>query len=114
MNILKTTVAALIAGTLVSSACLPIRAMAAEQQPAPVGSEGIPSASSWSLLPLPLQLNLVEAAESDVPAKRMNCRAGHLYSQHDVVGDPESCIKGMANFSTGGFVTGGFVTGVSP
>jgi hypothetical protein len=114
MNILKTTVAALVAGTLVGSACLPIRAMADEQQPAAIGSEEMASASSWSLLALPLQLNLVGAAQSDVPAKRTNCRAGHLYSQHDVVGDPESCIKGMATFGTGASTVGSIATGVSP
>lgn len=110
MNILRTTVAALVAGTLAGSACLPIRAMAADQQTAPIGSEEVAPASSGSLLSLPLQLNMVGAAQDDVPAKRTNCRAGHLYSQHDVVGDPETCIKGMANFGTGG----GMVTAVSP
>jgi hypothetical protein len=115
MNILKTTVAALVAGTLVGSACLPIRAMADGQQTAPIGSAEVAPASSGSLLALPLQLNLVGAAQRDVPANHTNCRAGHLYSQHDVVGDPESCIKGMATFGTGGsMVGGGTVTGVSP
>ena len=101
MNILRTSVAALVVGTLVGSACLPIRAMAAEQQTA-IGSEEVATPSSRSLLSLPLQLNMVGAVQREVPANRTNCRAGHLYSQHDVVGDPESCIKGMANFGTGG------------
>ena len=110
MNILRTTVAVLVAGTLAGSACLPIRAMAADQQTAPIGAEEVEPVSSGSLLSLPLQLNLVGATQHDVPANHTNCRAGHLYSQHDVVGDPESCIKGMANFGTGG----GMATSVSP
>ena|SRR5438105_1868413 len=102
MNIFRTTVAAFVAGTLVGTACLPIRAMAAEQQTPPIGSEEVARATSQSLLSLPLQLNMVGAAQRDMPGNRTNCRAGHLYSQHDVVGDPDSCIKGMVNFGTGG------------
>jgi hypothetical protein len=29
-----------------------------------------------------------------------NCKAGHVYSQHDIVGDPQACIKGL--FTVGG------------
>ena len=29
-----------------------------------------------------------------------NCKAGHIYSQHDIVGDPQACIKGL--FTVGG------------
>ena len=30
-----------------------------------------------------------------------NCKAGHVYSQHDIVGDPEACIKGLFTVSVG-------------
>src|ERR1700752_710801 len=106
MNILKTTATALFAGTVLISACLPGRVMAAEQEPATVSQAT--TASGWlSALALPLQPKIVGAAQSDVPTPRVNCRAGHLYSQHDVVGDPDSCIKGMANFGTGGGIATG-------
>ncbi len=102
MTILRTTVAALLAGTLIGGTCLPARAMAAEQQTAPIGSEKVAAASSLSLGALQLELSLVGAVPPNVRgADPTNCAAGHLYSQHDVVGDPESCIKGMATFGRG-------------
>ena len=35
------------------------------------------------------------------------CKASHLYSQHDVVGDPEACIKGRLTIGTGSTAIGG-------
>jgi hypothetical protein len=53
---MNTTVAVLVAGTLVGGACLPARAMAVEQQTAPIGSEKVAVASSLSACAPPLQL----------------------------------------------------------
>ena len=33
---------------------------------------------------------------------QMNCKAGHLYSQHDIVGDPQACIMGRVTVTGGG------------
>jgi hypothetical protein len=34
------------------------------------------------------------------PDTERNCKPGHMYSAHDIVGDPQACI--MAGFSVGG------------
>ena len=34
------------------------------------------------------------------------CKAGHLYSQHDVVGDPEACFMGHYSFGSGTTASG--------
>jgi hypothetical protein len=101
MKILRTMTAGLVAGTLLYGACLPTQAMAAGPQAAPNSSDPLP-ASSLSLLALPLQLNMVGAVQRELPANAINCKAGNLYSQHDVVGDPERCNKSTVNFGTGG------------
>jgi len=101
MKILQTAAAGLVAGALLYGACLPMQAMAAGPQAAPNSSDPLP-ASSLSPLALPLQLNMVGAAQRELPADVINCRAGHLYSQHDVVGDPERCNKNTLNFGNGG------------
>src|ERR1700728_2861544 len=30
-----------------------------------------------------------------------NCKAGHVYSQHDIVGDPQACIMGTLTIGVG-------------
>jgi hypothetical protein len=101
MNILRTATAGLVVGALLYGACLPTQAMAAGPQVAPNSSDPLP-ASSLSPLALPLQLNMVGAVQREAPADVINCRAGNLYSQHDVVGDPERCNRNTVNFGTGG------------
>ena len=105
MNILRTATAGLVAGALLYGICWPTRAMAGRPQAAPSSSAPIP-ASSMSLFDLPLQLNMAGAVQRDLPAEVINCRPGNIYSQHDVVGDPERCDKSIANFGTGGQATG--------
>jgi hypothetical protein len=48
-------------------------------------------------------LNSVPTGTSNDPPKPENhCKPGHLYSQHDVVGDPETCIMGRYTVPGGG------------
>jgi hypothetical protein len=44
--------------------------------------------------------------DTDLHQQRTNCKSPQLYSQHDVVGDPEACIMGQFNLP-GGFTAGG-------
>jgi hypothetical protein len=37
---------------------------------------------------------------------KSKCGASHLYSQHDVVGDPEACIKGRYAIGNGSTAVG--------
>jgi hypothetical protein len=65
-----------------------------------VASPAVVIAQANSPLSVPVSLlepsSALQAARQDPD----NCKAGHLYSQHDIVGDPQSCIKGL--FTVGG------------
>ena len=42
---------------------------------------------------------------TDVRKPENHCKPSQLYSQHDVVGDPEACIMGRFTLGTGGTVS---------
>lgn len=44
--------------------------------------------------------------DSDPRQPKNQCNASHLYSQHDVVGDPEACIMGRYIIGNGSPVMG--------
>ncbi len=106
MNIVKTTAAALMSGLLIGAAWMPAwpatgatpASINAEVMPAKSVVASLPAAPSW-LDPSP-----VDAAQRK---DRTNCKAGQLYSQHDVVGDPEACIMGALTISGGDTIVGG-------
>jgi hypothetical protein len=56
------------------------------------------------------QLSILSSVFTDAasaPRKRdTQCRASQIYSQHDVVGDPEACIMNRATFGGGAPATG--------
>jgi hypothetical protein len=47
---------------------------------------------------------MTESAKHEAKAP---CKAPYLYSQHDVVGDPEACFMGQATFGTRAIGTSG-------
>jgi hypothetical protein len=94
MNIFKTTAVALMSSLLIGAASMPAWS-ATGATPAPIGAdvmlaknvmESPVAARSW-LDPSP-----VDSTPHQNPSK---CKAGHAYSQHDTVGDPQACIMGI-------------------
>jgi hypothetical protein len=93
MNIVKTTAVALMSSLLIGAACMPAWS-ATGADPAPINADvmlaknvtgSLPASRSW-LNPSPVPT----APRQD----QTNCKAGHVYSQHDIVGDPQACIMG--------------------
>ena len=74
-------------------AAMPVNDMA-------VASPAVVIARAIDSLSVPVSLlepsSALQAARQDPD----NCKAGHVYSQHDIVGDPQACIKGL--FTVGG------------
>jgi len=94
MRILKATTAALVLG-LVSGASLPAWS-------APSGSKVLPVAEATPANPVVQAPNSVlgapEFPQIRIQPKVLNkCKAGHIYSAHDIVGDPETCIMGSVS-----------------
>ena len=89
MNIVKTTAAALISSVLIGAASMPAWASSATQQPinkvllTKSVAGPLLAARSW-FDPSP-----VDAAPRQ---DATNCKAGNIYSEHDIVGDQQSCI----------------------
>jgi len=90
MNIFKTTAAAVISGLVIGTApawagTVDSRSVLATAQVISSSSSAPPGIAdrSW----------LEPSAANARPKASRNCsRPGQVYSQHDVVGDPESCI----------------------
>ncbi len=103
MNTFKTAAAAVIAGLLIGTASRPAwsgtHATEAATEASTIDAEVMPAQSkAGSLLASPSWLY---ASRADVTSRqdRTNCKVGHIYSRHDVVGDPEACIMGALNAS---------------
>jgi hypothetical protein len=105
MNIVKTASVAIISGlVMVSAASISARAavtgsgsVKAEVASAADRSPATDVEHSW-LMP----------SAANQRHESMNCKPGHIFSQHDVVGDPESCIM------QGVTLPGGIGTAVAP
>jgi len=99
MNTLKTIAAALISILLVRTASVPASPASASSQTTAAAENALPASSNY-LAPAALvdQLARIAPAASTKPSN--NCRPGHIYSEHDMVGDPDSCI--MQGASVGG------------
>ena len=99
MNTLKTTAAALISFLLIGTALLAGSMASAGTQTTAVAETALPASSNY-LAPAALvdQLARIAPAASTKPSN--NCRPGHIYSEHDMVGDPDSCI--MQGVTAGG------------
>src|ERR1700751_1820468 len=74
------------------------------EQVAPTKAQVMPASSSNTLLGL---LNSVLTGTDPTPRQPKNqCKASHMYSQHDVVGDPEACIMGRYTIGSGSSAVG--------
>jgi hypothetical protein len=92
MKILKTTTVALISGLLMSGAGVPAWSATAVGQGSTVAqasSTNTAVQSATSILSSP-EFPRVRSR----PNAMNNCRPGHMYSAHDIVGDPQTCIMG--------------------
>src|SRR5437016_5065093 len=92
MKILKMTAAAVMSSLVIGSASMPAWSVTTGTQSVTAAVDVVPSSNfvssgvverSW----------LEPSAANARPKATTNCRPGHVYSQHDIVGDPESCIK---------------------
>jgi hypothetical protein len=100
MKILKTSVAAVISSLVIGSAAIPAWSGTTTTQSVTAAVEMVASNNaapakdadrSW----------LEPSAANARPKATTNCKPGHLYSQHDVVGDPESCVKQVVTLGVG-------------
>jgi len=75
------------------------------EQAAPVEAQVMPanpqSNSLFSVIG-----SILTATDPGPPQPDSQCKASHLYSQHDVVGDPESCIRGQYTMGNGSMAVG--------
>ncbi len=93
-NIFKTTAAAVISGLLLGAASMPAWPATYATEASAIEAEVMP-AKVTAAAPMPAP-RLLDASRSDVSSRRdrTNCKAGHIYSRHDIVGDPGACIMG--------------------
>jgi hypothetical protein len=89
MNSVKTTAAAFISSVLIGTAAMPAWATRATQQPI---DEVLLTKSVAG--PLPAARSWFDPSPVDTAPRQdaTNCKAGNIYSQHDIVGDRQSCI----------------------
>ena len=95
MRIAAVVTSVLVIGTSVPGwAAMPINDM-------PVGSSPVVIALANG--PLSLPVSSLEPSPALQAARQSpdNCKAGHVYSQHDIVGDPQACIKGLFTVGVG-------------
>ena len=98
MNIVKTASVAIISGlVMVSVASISARAAMTSSGSvnAEVASVADPSPAAN------VEHNWLMPSTANQRHESMTCKPGHIFSQHDVVGDPESCIMQGAGFAPG-------------
>jgi hypothetical protein len=103
MSILKTTAAMLVSGLLIGAAGPAWSASAQQSQ-----QLSTPSAAAQTSNDSPLVLSIlgmiIPQVEHELPPDvhpQPTCKAGQLYSQHDVVGDPQSCFVNAVDAPSG-------------
>jgi hypothetical protein len=103
MDTLKKTAVVVISGLFISAAALPAR-FASAQEPAPINAQVQPAGTADHSL-----LAILGSVVSESPRHQAKapCKSPYLYSQHDVVGDPEACFMGQATFGSGATATSG-------
>ena len=94
MKILRTTAAAVVSSFLMGGACIP--------------AWSAPTSQGLTVAQATMSKTTVESAitvlgspefsrlDGRSDAKR-NCKPGHMYSAHDIVGDPQACIMGSVS-----------------
>jgi hypothetical protein len=74
-------------------------------QAAPVDAQVMPANPNGNTM-LGMSNSVLTGTDPDPGQPKSQCKASHLYSQHDVVGDPEACIKGSYTFGNGSMAIG--------
>jgi hypothetical protein len=92
MNILKMSAAAVISSLVIGSASIPAWAGTTGAQSVSAAAEVVTS-NEFAPAAVTERSWLEPSGANSRPTAANNCRPGHVYSQHDIVGDPESCIK---------------------
>ena len=99
MSILKTSAVMLVSGLLIGAARPAWSASARQSQ-----QLSTPSAAAQTINDSPLVLSIlgmnIPQVEHEVQTQP-HCKAGQLYSQHDVVGDPQSCFVNVVDAPSG-------------
>jgi hypothetical protein len=88
MRIVKTAVAVFAGGLLLGAGSGPAWPASAEPAPQTAQVDTVPRSDSNSLLGM---INSV-LIRSEIHQGQVSCQATKLYSQHDVVGDQQSCF----------------------
>ena len=69
-------------------------------QAAPTNAQVMPANSTSNML-LEMLKPAWAGTDTSLRQPKDRCKASHLYSQHDVVGDPEACIMGRYTIGNG-------------
>jgi hypothetical protein len=94
MKIVRTTAAAVISGLLISGASMAAWSAPANQE-LTVAQATVPQTGTESAISV---LGSPKFARPDSgPSAQRNCKPGHMYSAHDIVGDPRACIMGSVS-----------------
>jgi hypothetical protein len=97
MSILKTTAAVLVSGLLIGAVGPASSASAQQsQQPSTPSAAAQTSNSSPAVLSI-LGMIIIPQVEHEVS----QCQTSLVYSQHDVVGDPQSCFANVVDAPSG-------------
>lgn len=91
MKILKMSAAAVISSLVIGSASIPAWAGTTGAQSVTASVE-VATVNEFAPSAVAERSWLEPSAANARPKVTNNCRPGHVYSQHDLVGDPESCI----------------------
>ena len=75
------------------------------EQAAPTNAQVMPAGPSGNTL-LGLLNSVLTGTDPGPREPKNECGASHLYSQHDVVGDPEACIMGRYTIGNGSTAIG--------
>ena len=75
------------------------------EQAAPTNAQVMPANPNGNTL-LGMWNRVLTATDPAPRQPKSQCKASHLYSQHDVVGDPEACIKGTYTIGNGSTAIG--------
>jgi hypothetical protein len=94
MSILKTTAAVLVSGLLIGAAG-PASSASAQQSQQPSTPSAAAQKSNSSPSVLPILGMIIPQVEHEVS----QCKTSQVYSQHDVVGDPQSCFANVVDVS---------------
>ena len=97
MSILKTTAVMLVSGLLIGAA-RPAWSASAQQSQQP----STPSAATQTSNESPAVLSILGMIIPQVEHEVSQCKTALVYSQHDVVGDPQSCFANVVDVSGAG------------